>query len=443
MAISEPDTRINLGEARKKAVRGPAWRELRRRFRPGAGVLAVLVFLPQATFAQDEALKSPGELREAIASSFVVRSRQFFYPAGVESAIENTGTPLPKSAEKELRKLSESLLARLAQQYERRRGALEVCLGVSLPGKVRAQLVFDQGLAGARIQRVSGGRVELSVSPKLLAAIYRGSLTAGAGALRAVAPDLPAADKTTTPGEREALQALEAIEAYARQRKPGGEPTDWGALPDAPLAVMELLSNRNTDDIVKLLAPAEKRFALIDQASAIGLVDRQFFGTILFVVAHELGHEALGTIDAPAGATDEWKREAELNADRFATLLLSENYLYLGVRRLPLNYSVNLITGRAQDSGQAFYFLDASRAESCLGYAVFFGQAYELTYSAVKGAAHDWYPDAETRRLAAEEMFVYACAYFSPSVMKEVKNRTKWSRLFRNGSFLLLDALIK
>lgn len=70
---------------------------------------------------------------------------------------------------------------------------------------------------------------------------------------------------------------------------------------------------------------------LLGLAEQVMPADVQYFGTLLFVVAHEMGHAALGHFSKDPGCEDR-----ELQADHFAALLLGESFLALSAKVIAL-----------------------------------------------------------------------------------------------------------
>ena len=92
----------------------------------------------------------------------------------------------------------------------------------------------------------------------------------------------------------------------------------------------------------------------------------QYYGILLFIVAHELGHVALGH-----GIREIPCFERELDADRFAALVLGQSLAAMSIR-------VNALYSLGTDVVGEYLALDRSDLKSYTGFSLFFDKTYEL-----------------------------------------------------------------
>jgi hypothetical protein len=151
----------------------------------------------------------------------------------------------------------------------------------------------------------------------------------------------------------------------------------------------------------------ENYFALLDDVRSAQSLDRQYFGTLLFIIGHEMGHQALGTVWPPP--TLLLKQKAELDADRFSCLLLSDIYVGLSITRIPISVSANNPANPAATQFAGYlYDVDTNRLEKCLGYGLFFGTRFEYTYADSTNFPVSWYPPNDVRQIECHKAYVFA-----------------------------------
>jgi hypothetical protein len=127
----------------------------------------------------------------------------------------------------------------------------------------------------------------------------------------------------------------------------------------------------NPNDLPNALQQMSAYTELLDLAQQVKPTETQYYGTLLFVLAHELGHLALGhhqMIEASPDDCDLRKR-IELQADQFSALLLGTSFIALSVNVLPVE-----MVGLGKRNWR---FLDSEMLERYIGYSLFLGKAYE------------------------------------------------------------------
>lgn len=414
-------------------------------------VICTLVGLPSALRGQDdEYLRGPVRLKKDILDSFIFRARDMFYARDPATPIDLSQQPLSHKDAQTAEKVTSALFDKLTTQYARRRSALEIYFG-PLPDHLDLKLEVDKSIRGARVVPVGpsgeAGHYAglLRYSHRLLQADFRACLTSASRNLVIIARSLSnqAADATVPAeiSEHEAVAALDSIRHDAATRNPpGGSFLGFSGVADVLDARDVLQGNWQ-----ELMDRYGSQYILIEEATALRQMSNQYYGALMFALAHEMGHQALRTMNPPLDSDDNWKRKAELDADRFATFLLSEAFMSLGVRKLPFFSELNLRTGKARESGSGLFFLDPDYAEGCLGYGLFFSYGYDNIYGDTPLPSP--YPDPEKRHLVSEEIYTYVYAWFGSSILAEaekrdVRKRTA-SNLLGSAADSLLSRLLK
>jgi hypothetical protein len=403
-------------------------------------VICTLVSVPSALLGQDdEYLRDPAHLKKDILDSFIFRARDMFYARDSATAIDLSHERLSPKDAQAAERLTSALFDKLKAQYARRRPALEFYFG-KLPDQLDLKLEVDNSIRGARVVEFGPSQGLLRYSHRLLQADFRASLTSASQNLATIAHSLNSqtvdlAVPADVP-EQEVIAALDRIRNDAATRNPpGGSLLGLGGIADV-LDARDVLSG----DWQHLMDRYGSQFVLIEEATALRQMSYQYYGALMFALAHEMGHQVLRTVDPPPDADDDWKINAELQADRFATFFLSEAFMSLGVRKLPFNTVWNLRTGKAKESAEGLFFLDPEYAEGCLGYGLFFSNGYENIYG--DAPLPSTYPDPEKRRLASEETYTYVFAWFGPSIRDEVGKQNVRKRAISNILGSAADSLL-
>jgi ankyrin repeat protein len=126
---------------------------------------------------------------------------------------------------------------------------------------------------------------------------------------------------------------------------------------------------------------------LVDVSQQLKPVESRYYGALMFVIAHELGHIALGHLDTPVPC-----HKRELEADAFAANLLGTTLLVMSASPLPVAFG-----DPARPSGHAtLVVIDDDAYRRYTGSAIFFTQAYELAHFPPSDASCT-YPSAQER----------------------------------------------
>lgn len=412
--------------------------------------LLILVGLGLGAFPaaaqDDEYLRNPSRLKQDILGSFIFQARDIFYPAGSTTAADVSHQPLSVQQRKLLDTKTINLFNELLALYAKRQNALAIYFDKPLPERLDVKLsIVDEtdDMKGARV--VHGGQgIELQISRALLAANYRACLMTASGNLVKIANSIEGAgnrDQTSQEiSEADALHAIDTIRRQTAQYNPsssrileriGNVPGFGSASTLADILNLKDMLSTKWDNLFERYGT---ELLLIDEARAVNHMDKQFYGTLLFALAHEMGHYALGSVNLSSETSDDQKKKAELDADCFATFFLSEAFMRLGVRRVSMGYHIDFTKGTRTETGPSLFFFEPDYAEDCLGYAAFFDKGYDLTFTGSQG--QDWYPTAPERRDASERVYTYVYAYLSNSITQEIEdkyNKNLLPKLFFNG----------
>lgn len=158
-------------------------------------------------------------------------------------------------------------------------------------------------------------------------------------------------------------------------------------------------------------------------------LERRYVGTLLFVLAHELGHYALGTTELPVTATTSQRQQAELDADRFASMLLANTYMAMSIQVIDLsNYGVGLFEPRRIE-----YSVSVERLKRYTGDGIYFTRSYHSPI----GYNETDYPAVEERLAAAEDARNVMYEGGIEAVSRNVRNRVWLSSFVHNLRYLL------
>jgi hypothetical protein len=110
---------------------------------------------------------------------------------------------------------------------------------------------------------------------------------------------------------------------------------------------------------------------LVNVAQQLRPVEGRYYGALMFVIAHELAHIALGHLESAVPC-----HRRELEADGFAATLLGNTLLAMSATPLPVAFG-----DAVRPSGRAvLYQIDDDAYSRYTGSALFLTQAYELAH---------------------------------------------------------------
>jgi hypothetical protein len=367
-------------------------------------MLLILTFCDSAN-AQHQIGESPTKIKKDILSSFLFKGAEMFYPDTVFRPVSDEPVSLAISDRAVLDKQVQALFEKLMKEYRRKREVIAAYFQRDLPRNLKTQLLLTNNHGGANIQPFGNGYA-IRFSQSLIQSDYRASLiTALTPAVRTArhqsADSVAGRGTDTTVTELQVFEALKTVRKNVENYNP--------TIPNL------FLSNFGTGiDFMSTY------FQMADLGNAMEVLEKQYLGTLLFALAHEMGHAAFGTVVKPDDAGEEWFRQSEIDADRFATSLLSNVFMVLGVQTMTISNGYN--TGN-------LYFLYKDYTEGFLGYGIFFDKGYELTYQRYPGYNPGYYPKPEARLAAAKEVFSVIFAADKPKIIAKFERRQYWSVL--------------
>lgn len=394
-------------------MRVTAWRKLCL-----LGVVAswILVALAEPLRAQEHWLSLQGE--KVGQATLYRRVREFHL-------IRSIGILLPKAPEQvgieyleysddelnELEEMTEAFLTRLQKQYRSvLPQAREYFGGRALPDRLPVEAVVTNMARSGRWAQISvDGTVR--VDAELFHRNLRATL-----------------DETI---------ANVAAKSYEEAKAEESELLEYFPTPEAFVVPAALKLRRNIElaDAPGFLASRLTVWGFVSTPSisqayeSLLSMERKYVGTLLFVLAHELGHHALGTIELPPDATPVERREAELDADRFASLLLANVYLAMSIRVIDhSDFGESLFDERRID-----YNVSSERLEKYTGDGIYFTRAYHSP----AGYTADDYPTIEERLAAAKHVRDTLYEDGIEAVFRNVQNRTWFSSFVHNLRYTL------
>lgn len=291
-------------------------------------------------FALTEMGRSPNNVRGELLSSLIFKDSFLLTTSG-----ENTQSLALQGSQKErLLQELQFLLSAVKAMFTKQEADLVAEFGKLNDPSSAAIELSDSGQAAGWTQ-LSGDTAKpflIVVDAKLLQANLKASITAGFPAL-------------TTASQAERIDFLDAerrqIEDSAYLTGMHVKANGVGAL-RAPLSEVSAMP-----EYIMLLNLSQK----------IRPVETQYYGSLLFALAHEVGHVALGHLSGVYVSC----HDRELAADKFATKLLGESLLALSAS------PINVTSGNAKGT---MVFIDQDSLTRYTGFSLFFGGAYELAH---------------------------------------------------------------
>jgi len=379
-------------------------------------LVVVLLLVCGRVTAQRQIGQSPAQIKRDILNSFLFKGADIFYGSATFRPISDEPVALADSDRTLLDKQVQDLFGQLIKEYKRKREVMAAYLGLpDLPKNLKLQVLLTNNRGGANIQEAGSGYA-IRISQSLIQSDYRASLlTALTPAVREAikkSADSLHTQLDTTVSEAKVFDAMKNMKKNVEQYStniPNLFSSDMGSGLDFMLGY----------------------FQMADLGHAMEVLEKQYLGTLLFALAHEMGHAALGTVVKPDGAGADWFRKSEIDADRFATCLLSNVFMVLGVETVRISNGYN--------SGN-MYFLEKADAEGFLGYSIFFNKAYELTYQSSPGYDPGAYPDPAERLDASKNIFSAVFVADRPKIIRKFERRQYWSVLTGGFSKRITEA---
>ncbi len=305
--------------------------------------------------------QSSGEMKQSMVRSFLFQSADVFYPGGV---LGEPGTlpTLGRAQIGEIQTSFESISQTLQAEHKTSKAALEQLFRRSLPNEIKTRVaIVNTGTPIARI----GAQGNIDVDAKVAQALFRTALVAGLrkGSFMSVTRGRSdSTPKTETESIAEFLKFKHDVESAQGKSMVG--------------------------DMVSALRDDENGswFKMVDLAEVSRNVELHYFGPIRFMLAHEMGHVALGHYDRLRTTADNdcaALKAMETEADAYATMLLS----------------LQLARGGAMSFGG--FGGDMFGFDALTGYEDFFKLTYEMAGFERAGVAADCSHPPAAERLAS------------------------------------------
>ena len=291
------------------------------------------------------------QFKNASLSSSLIELSDWFYPGDRPQTVDGVVRSLSPGAVATLQTDLRTRTAGLVRSYPMLREFLSVELGVTLPASMPLDLEIER--AAAKTAEIRSDQT-IYIDLEVLQAFFRTSVV----------------DMTT--------------EALSRSAPAIDEDDD--AIVQRFLEFKRRLRNSKGRTIIgDVFADDNDWFDQIEMNEAMAKATSRYYGVLLFTIAHEMGHYALGHLNETCDA-DQCMRFAtrELAADRFATSMIS-----VLIPRQP---------------GFAAAFEDTLNLDELRGYEPFFKIGYRLARFSNVSACSCEYPSPDERgRLAKTE----------------------------------------
>lgn len=332
-----------------------------RRFRAWLSVLVLFSTVATAQFSRKEG-KSSEDMKNAIMNSYLFKTTDIFYPAGTKQV-----SGFPQISESGLGYLEtglQQMLKVIIDLHKRNADAIGEIFKRSVPSSVQATVMVDNLNKPIAQGVVNEKRIlEIRIDVHVLQATFRGSLLT-------VARDRPPMSLEPSAEEAKADEhlILDFLE-FKRQVAESKAGSMWGDFKD------------KDDRWSKMLQLAQHS----DAAQNI------YVGTLMFIMAHEIGHFALGhhQHNCDPSQCEGFSRD-ELDADNYAGYLL-------GAWLAPKNAVDEMTAG-------LFRALDPTHQERLSGFGTFFTDTYSRVgfVDPSQSSCRCAYPDPKLRIETAE-----------------------------------------
>lgn len=357
------DNRVRVVEWRRIAASGAAWA---RRSCAAAPILALSLAAGCVTVEG----AGSGRMKKQLTQSFLYKSARMFYPQGVSGSPEDL-PPLDRKAVASAEQSYQAILRAIGLRHARQHEHMSALFGRPLVARIDARVMVDDQLysRGLPLARMEADGT-LLLSTKVAQSMYRTAILYGMsssepGGVRFMSGDIEMFGKRAE-SEREMIGQFNQMMDKAQGLK-------------GRTLVGDLVSGFGDDD---LDGPWFQMAELVQMSTE---VENAYYAPISFMIAHELGHLALGhfaTHPAALGGVDQDAcRRQETEADIYAFALTSTAPEY---RHL-------LSNGVAEMGDSIFRF----------GYEEFFRSAYDLARfappSGVQAAGQCSYDTAQQR----------------------------------------------
>ncbi len=359
----------------------------------------------------------PFKQRQQALNSFFLMGIDIFY--GNDTAFinglshNNSDNTISPEQKQQLENMTSEMFEALRGEYKSKRSNLEDFFGVKLPKKISSILIMPDNFKGARIQPYSAPgektQYRIDIGFIFLRDNFRACLINNL--TRVILADRLEERKDTTVAidtvvtENQIVRVLRESIRFLKQAP-------------AKINAVDLLVGPQGE----FIQAAETMISLGYMADAIEEIDKQFYGTVLFGLAHEIGHEVLGTVLPPPEneRTADWFKNKEIQADMFATFLLTNSYMFTGVSFIYFN---------SGGLGSAYIAsISKNSTRQFLGYGIYFGTTYELSYSGY--LTDPEYPSPSVRLEECTKVFNAAYKLFYESVKDKADRIARRSTIY-------------
>ena len=322
----------------------------------------------------------PHELRRELLDSFIFRDIFLLSRSTpVGSAME-----LQRNEFADLNEQLQSLFASAKYLVGIRRADIEKSLGHLIPVDDTKLALIDSGTAQAyTVQSGSNASGNIAIDVKLLQA----NILASIASLRQ-----DEGKEVTLSGLLEDRRNIENLAVLDSVHLTSNRVGQYG---------MSLSNSTALTNVMDLHNYAQK-------FEPIGV---DYYGTLLFIIAHELGHVALGH-----GLNSKPCPQRELDADTFAAFVLSEPLMAMSVQAVNVSFA-NLPTMNGNS-----IWLDEEDLQSYTGFSLFFGKSYELANFGPSNSACV-YPEPSQRLNASKSAIEKVRAEEEAQLLKAVRKR--------------------
>jgi uncharacterized protein len=328
-------------------------------------------FTLQRDFTYSEVGRNPAALRRELLESFLFYDLELLE----REASDGKSLQLSESTKGNLKTELQFMLDAIVKLYNKNRQKIAKYLnGRPLPVLSAFVTLTDNGQAYAG---------SVAPSENQTGGIFIDAKLLKTNMVTTLAESFP---ESSAISEQEQLQKLREIQRQVRNHLV----INLGIESNGPGAFKGRISNLS--ELPRTLEQIDIYTELLDLDQQVKRAETQYYGTILFVLAHELGHLALGHHEAmnsaPLGKVCEIREQIEKQADQFSALLLGSSFIALSVNVLPVE-----MPGLGKSN---LRFLDNKMLQRYVGYSLFFDKAYERL-DLKKPQGDECYPSPEDR----------------------------------------------
>lgn len=315
--------------------------------------------------------ESSGKAKHNLEESWLFKSSDILYPAGTHGVAEYPH--LNKESLGYLETGLKGMLALVVDLHARNAVTAGKYFNADLPKSVKASVLvdnLDQPIAKSFVDEQ--GNLEIRVDARVLQATFRGSLVAG----------LRASDEFNFSSKKSGGETDDELLADFVKYKEGVSKAKAGNL-------FGDLAHSGGDDLDK-----GRWFQMMDMESKGNEIQSRYTGTLMFLMAHEVGHYVLKHHQEECDASKcERFAEKELEADRYGGFLLGAFLAPFSSQFEVFGQGIGIFQGL-----ESFFPIS-----HLTGFEVFFDDAYERIgfVNAKASLCSCAYPEPKLRQAAA------------------------------------------